>query len=53
MHADFDVYGGAMGLSSCCLYVRDPVEFQELLLRPIKKIKVMFTSHYSTTFGVV
>lgn len=33
MHADFDVYGGAMGLSSCCLYGGAPYQGQELKLR--------------------
>lgn len=33
VHADFDVYGGAMGLSSCCLYGGAPYQAQETKLR--------------------
>lgn len=33
MHADFEVYGGAMGLSSCCLYGGAPYNTQEIKLR--------------------
>ncbi|KAL2995670.1 hypothetical protein AAZX31_10G229200 [Glycine max] len=33
VHADFEVYGGAMGLSSCCLYGGAPYQGQELKLR--------------------
>ncbi|KAG5077792.1 hypothetical protein JHK82_056487 [Glycine max] len=33
VHADFDVYGGAMGLSSCCLYGGAPYQGQEIKLR--------------------
>ncbi|PON69992.1 DEAD-box ATP-dependent RNA helicase [Parasponia andersonii] len=31
--ADFEVYGGALGLSSCCLYGGSPYHAQELKLR--------------------
>lgn len=27
--ADFDVYGGAVGLASCCVYGGDPYQPQE------------------------
>ena len=33
MHADFEVYGGAMGLTSCCLYGGAPYQSQEIKLR--------------------
>ncbi|XP_027936540.1 DEAD-box ATP-dependent RNA helicase 7 [Vigna unguiculata] len=33
VHADFEVYGGAMGLSSCCLYGGAPYNTQEIKLR--------------------
>ena len=33
MYADFEVYGGAMGLSSCCLYGGAPYQTQENKLR--------------------
>ncbi|XP_020208765.1 DEAD-box ATP-dependent RNA helicase 7 [Cajanus cajan] len=33
VHADFDVYGGAMGLSSCCLYGGAPYQAQEIKLK--------------------
>ena len=33
MYAVFEVYGGAMGLSSCCLYGGAPYQMQEIKLR--------------------
>lgn len=33
VYADFEVYGGAMGLSSCCLYGGAPYQTQESKLR--------------------
>ncbi|KAJ0042126.1 hypothetical protein Pint_17307 [Pistacia integerrima] len=33
VHEDFDVYGGAMGLSSCCLYGGAPYHSQEFKLK--------------------
>lgn len=33
MHADFEVYGGAMGLTSCCLYGGAPYQGQEMKLK--------------------
>ncbi|TKY51219.1 DEAD-box ATP-dependent RNA helicase 7 [Spatholobus suberectus] len=33
VHTDFEVYGGAMGLSSCCLYGGAPYQGQEIKLR--------------------
>ncbi|OIW21350.1 hypothetical protein TanjilG_32664 [Lupinus angustifolius] len=33
VNADFEVYGGAMGLSSCCLYGGAPYQAQEIKLR--------------------
>lgn len=33
MFEDFDVYGGAMGMSSCCLYGGAPYHSQEFKLR--------------------
>lgn len=33
MHADFEFYGGAVGLSSCCLYGGSPYRSQELALK--------------------
>ncbi|XP_044506360.1 DEAD-box ATP-dependent RNA helicase 7-like [Mangifera indica] len=33
VHEDFDVYGGAMGLSSCCLYGGAPYHSQESKLK--------------------
>ncbi|XP_057952179.1 DEAD-box ATP-dependent RNA helicase 7 [Malania oleifera] len=33
VHADFEVYGGALGLSSCCLYGGAPYRSQEIQLK--------------------
>ncbi|ESW15329.1 hypothetical protein PHAVU_007G063700 [Phaseolus vulgaris] len=33
VHSDFEVYGGAMGLSACCLYGGAPYNTQEIKLR--------------------
>ncbi|OIV98938.1 hypothetical protein TanjilG_07373 [Lupinus angustifolius] len=33
VHADFEVYGGAMGLASCCLYGGAPYQTQEIKLK--------------------
>ncbi|KAJ1402547.1 RNA-binding domain superfamily [Sesbania bispinosa] len=33
VHADFEVYGGAMGLTSCCLYGGAPYQSQEIKLK--------------------
>ncbi|XP_057422735.1 DEAD-box ATP-dependent RNA helicase 7 [Lotus japonicus] len=33
VHADFEVYGGAMGLTSCCLYGGAPYQGQEMKLK--------------------
>ena len=33
MHADFEFYGKAIGLSSCCLYGGSPYRAQEMALR--------------------
>lgn len=33
MYADFEVYGGAMGLSCCCLYGGAPYHTQEIKLK--------------------
>ncbi len=33
MHADFEVYGGALGLMSCCLYGGAPYKSQEFNLK--------------------
>ncbi|XP_061373949.1 DEAD-box ATP-dependent RNA helicase 7-like [Gastrolobium bilobum] len=33
VHADFEVYGGAMGLTSCCLYGGAPYQGQEVKLK--------------------
>lgn len=33
VYSDFDVYGGALGLSSCCLYGGAPYASQEIALR--------------------
>lgn len=33
MYADFDVYGGAIGLTSCCLYGGAPYQAQEIKLK--------------------
>lgn len=33
MQADFEVYGGAMGLTSCCLYGGAPYQGQEIKLK--------------------
>lgn len=33
MFADFDAYGGAVGLSSCCLYGGDSYSGQEYKLK--------------------
>eukprot|EP00262_Sarcandra_glabra_P017166 TRINITY_DN5799_c0_g1_i1.p1 TRINITY_DN5799_c0_g1~~TRINITY_DN5799_c0_g1_i1.p1 ORF type:complete len:736 (-),score=173.37 TRINITY_DN5799_c0_g1_i1:265-2472(-) len=33
VHADFEVYGGALGLSACCLYGGAPYRSQELALK--------------------
>ena len=33
MFADFEVYGGALGLISCCLYGGAPYQAQEIKLR--------------------
>ena len=33
MYADFDVYGGALGLTSCCLYGGSPYQAQEIKLK--------------------
>ncbi|XP_020114706.1 DEAD-box ATP-dependent RNA helicase 7 [Ananas comosus] len=33
VHADFEFYGGAVGLSSCCLYGGSPFRSQELALK--------------------
>ncbi|KAE9620994.1 hypothetical protein Lal_00019877 [Lupinus albus] len=33
VHADFEVYGGAMGLVSCCLYGGAPYQTQEIKLK--------------------
>lgn len=33
VHADFEVYGGSLGLSTCCLYGGAPYHSQELKLR--------------------
>jgi len=32
VNADFEVYGGAMGLTSCCLYGGAPYKAQEIKL---------------------
>ncbi|KAK7280044.1 hypothetical protein RJT34_25106 [Clitoria ternatea] len=33
VHADFEIYGGAMGLTSCCLYGGAPYQGQEIKLK--------------------
>lgn len=33
MSAEFEVYGGALGLTSCCLYGGAPYQSQEIKLR--------------------
>ncbi len=33
VYADFDVYGGALGLTSCCLYGGSPYQAQEIKLK--------------------
>ncbi|KAJ9679149.1 hypothetical protein PVL29_021161 [Vitis rotundifolia] len=33
VYADFDVYGGAIGLTSCCLYGGSPYQAQEIKLK--------------------
>ncbi|KAK9287400.1 hypothetical protein L1049_015819 [Liquidambar formosana] len=33
VHSDFEVYGGAVGLTSCCLYGGAPYQSQEMKLR--------------------
>lgn len=33
MHADFEVYGGALGLTCCCLYGGAPYPSQEARLK--------------------
>lgn len=33
MHSDFEYYGGAVGLSSCCLYGGAPYQSQEMKLK--------------------
>lgn len=33
MFADFDTYGGAVGLTSCCVYGGDPYQPQEYKLK--------------------
>lgn len=33
VHSDFEVYGGAVGLSSCCLYGGSPYRAQEISLK--------------------
>lgn len=33
MYADFEVYGSAMGLASCCVYGGAPYNAQEIKLR--------------------
>lgn len=33
VHADFEVYGGALGLVSCCLYGGAPYQSQEIRLK--------------------
>lgn len=33
MHADFDFYGGALGLNSCCLYGGASYQAQEVKLK--------------------
>lgn len=33
MHADFEAYGGSMGLISCCLYGGAPYHAQEIKLK--------------------
>lgn len=33
MFADFEVYGGAVGLTSCCIYGQSPYRQQEIQLK--------------------
>lgn len=33
VYADFEIYGGAVGLSSCCVYGGSPYRAQELSLK--------------------
>lgn len=33
VHADFEFYGGAVGLSSCCVYGGSPYRTQEMAMR--------------------
>jgi hypothetical protein len=51
VHADFEVYGGALGMSCCCLYGGAPYHSQEVKLKRGVDIVIGTPGRIKVTFN--
>lgn len=53
VHADFEVYGGTLGLVSCCLYGGAPYQSQEVKLKRGVDIVIGTPGRVKVTFMII